>query len=65
VPALKYYFKAYITDGHIRQILDNKEYTALNTNSTLGMADYTAVPEPWRSRVPEYVKDYVSLNTFA
>lgn len=64
LPALKYFFKAYVTDGQVRQILDSRQLTALHTNATLGMADYRAVPEPWRSRVPEYVKDYVSLNAF-
>jgi type I restriction enzyme R subunit len=28
------------------------------------MADFKAVPREWRERVPEYVKDYVSLNQF-
>ena len=39
------------------------ELTELNTNATLGMADFKAVPEPWRKRIPEYIKDYVPLNT--
>jgi type I restriction enzyme R subunit len=28
------------------------------------MNDYKAVPQVWRTRIPEYVKDYVSLNQF-
>ena len=62
--AMRYFFKAYITDPPLRQIVDSKRLTELNTNATLGMADYKAVPEPWRTRIPEYVKDYVSLNLF-
>lgn len=62
--ALDYFFRAYVTDGHLRQIVDSKQLTALHTNATLGMADYKAVPEPWRTRIPEYVKDYVPLNLF-
>ena len=62
--ALRYFFKAYATDGHLRQILDSGEYTKLNTNPTLTMADFTAVPKDWRKRVPEYIKDYVPLNSF-
>ena len=27
--------------------------------------DFRAVPEKYRNLVPEYVKDYVSLNQFA
>jgi type I restriction enzyme R subunit len=33
-------------------------------NPTFGMADFKAVPPEWRSRIPEYIKDYVSLNQF-
>ena len=63
--ALRYFFKAYATDSHLRQILDTGELTKLNTNPTLTMSDFTTVPKPWRKAIPEYIKDYVSLNTFA
>lgn len=29
-----------------------------------GLADFKVVPKEWRERIPEYVKDYVSLNRF-
>jgi type I restriction enzyme R subunit len=61
---MKYYFKAYATDGHLRQIIEDKRLTDLNVNPTFGMADFKAVPQEWRSRIPEYIKDYVSLNQF-
>lgn len=61
---MKYYFKAYATDGHLRQIIENKRLTDLNVNPTFGMADFKAVPKEWRNRIPEYIKDYVSLNQF-
>ena len=63
--ALRYFFKAYATDSQLRQIVDTGDLTKLNTNPTLGMSEYRAVPEPWRKNIPEYIKDYVSLNTFA
>lgn len=28
------------------------------------MNDFKAVPPVWRTRIPEYVKDYVPLNQF-
>jgi len=28
------------------------------------MADFKAVPREWRNRIPEYIKDYLSLNQF-
>jgi type I restriction enzyme R subunit len=64
IMAMKYYFKAYATDASLREIIDNKDFGALNVNPTLGMAAYKEVPPEWRSKIPEYVKDYVSLNQF-
>jgi type I restriction enzyme R subunit len=61
---MKYYFKTYATDSHLRMIIDSRRLTDLNINPTFGMADFRAVPEEWRRRIPEYIKDYVSLNQF-
>ncbi|MBI3430116.1 MAG: DEAD/DEAH box helicase family protein [Actinobacteria bacterium] len=62
--AMKYFFKAYATDSRLRDIIENKRLTELNVNPTFSMADFKAVPAEWRTRIPEYVKDYVSLNQF-
>ncbi len=62
---MKYYFKAYLTDSKVRGIIDQRNFVALNTNPTFTMKDYRAVPEEWRTRIPEYIKDYVPLNQFA
>ena len=64
IQALRYYFKAYVTDQRVREIIDNRRLTDLNTNPTFTMQDYKAVPTAWRMRIPEYVKDYISLNQF-
>jgi type I restriction enzyme R subunit len=61
---MKYYFKAYATDGRFRNIIDTKCFADLNVNPTFSMGDFKAVPQEWRNRIPEYVKDYVSLNQF-
>lgn len=61
---MKYYFKAYATDGKLREIIDSRHLTDLNVNPTFGMNDFKAVPVEWRIRIPEYVKDYVPLNQF-
>jgi type I restriction enzyme R subunit len=65
IPALKNYFKAYITSDQIRQIIDGKQFTDLATNPTFSTRDFRAVPPRYRTLIPEYVKDYVSLNQFA
>jgi type I restriction enzyme R subunit len=65
IPAIKHYFKAYVTSGSVRDIIDSRQYTDLATNPVFSIRDFKAVPEPFRTLVPEYVKDYVSLNQFA
>ena len=64
IVAMKYFFKAYATDGQLRDIIDKGQFTKLNVNATFGMADFRAVPKEWRDKIPEYVKDYVPLNQF-
>ncbi len=63
--ATKNFFKAYITNGQIRHIIEKGQFTDLATNPVFSIQDYRAVPEKYRSLIPEYVKDYVSLNQFA
>jgi type I restriction enzyme R subunit len=64
IVALKYFFNAYATDSRLRDIIENRHFTELNVNPSFSMADFRAVPEEWRTRIPEYVKDYISLNQF-
>lgn len=64
VQAMKYYFKAYATDHRLRDIIETKRLTDLNVYPAFGMSDFKAVPLVWRTRIPEYVKDYVPLNQF-
>ena len=65
IPALKTYFKAYITSGTVRDIIDSREFTKLATNAVFSTRDFKKVPKKYRQRIPEYVKDYVSFNQFA
>jgi type I restriction enzyme R subunit len=66
IPALKQFFKAYATDSQVRAILDDpKRLTALYTTTSFTIADLKAVPPEYRKLIPEYIKDYVSLNQFA
>ena len=63
--AIKNYFKAYVTSGWTRDIIDKRQFTNLATNSVFSIQDFRAVPEKYRTLVPEYIKDYVPLNQFA
>ena len=65
IPAIKTFFKAYATNGITRDAVDKGDFTFLATNAGFSMADLKAVPKEYRELVPEYVKDYVSLNQFA
>ncbi len=65
IPAIKNYFKAYITSDLVRSIIERREFTELSTNPIFSTNDFRSVPEKYRSIVPEYIKDYVPLNQFA
>ena len=65
IPAIKTYFKAYVTSNRVRDIIDTRQFTDLATNPAFSTPDFKAVPAKYRMLVPEYVKDYVSLNQFA
>lgn len=64
IPALKNYFKAYVTSDQIRHIIETREYTDLATNPIFSTRDLKAVPEEYRMLIPNYIKDYVPLNQF-
>jgi type I restriction enzyme R subunit len=65
IPAIKTYFKAYVTNGQVRHIIESRQFTDLATNPVFSTRDFKAVPQKYRTLIPEYVKDYVSLNQFA
>ena len=64
IPALKTYFKAYITNDQVRHIIETKQYTQLATNPNFSTRDLKSVPVQYREIIPNYIKDYVSLNQF-
>jgi len=64
IPALKTYFKAYVTSNQVRHIIETGDLTDLATNPVFSTSDFKAVPKKYRALIPEYVKDYVSLNQF-
>lgn len=60
---IKNYLKAYITDSEIRDIVESKQYSRFATNPKVTMKDFKEL-NSYRDVVPEYVKDYVAMNTF-
>ena len=65
IVAIKTYFKAYATDSYLRDIIDKRQFTRLATNPVFSSQNYREVPRKYRDIVPEYIKDYVSLNQFS
>jgi type I restriction enzyme R subunit len=65
IPAIKTYFKAYLTSDQVRHIIESGNYTDLATNPSFSTPDFRAVPAKYRTLIPNYIKDYVSLNQFA
>jgi type I restriction enzyme R subunit len=64
IPAIKNYFKAYTASDQIRHIIESGQLTDLATNPIFSTREFRAVPAKYRKLIPEYVKDYVSLNQF-
>ena len=64
MPVIRQFFKAYLTDGAVRTIVDSREFSKLADNPKVSIGDIKAL-NGWRDVIPEYVKDYVSLNQFA
>ena len=65
LPAIKLYFKAYVTSDLVRHVIESRQYTELAINPSFSLRDFKAVPEKYRALVTEYIKDYVQLNQFA
>ena len=66
IQAIKYFFKAYVSNSRVRDIIEHKRerLIELNTNPSFNTQNYQAVPDEWRKAIPEYIKDYVPLNQF-
>jgi type I restriction enzyme R subunit len=62
--ALRYFFMAYITDPSVRAIIDQQDFTELYHNPTFNVEDFNRVDDEMKSKLPYYVKTYVSLNKF-
>jgi len=63
MPVIRQFFKAYVTDGILRDIVESGEFSRLADNPKVSLADFRAL-DNWRDVIPEYVKDYVHMNQF-
>jgi type I restriction enzyme R subunit len=65
IPAIRSYFKAYVTNDQIRKIIEAKNYAELATNAFLSLDSFKAVPKTYRDLIPDYVRRCVVLERFA
>ncbi len=63
---IKNYLSVYIVDSEFRKIIDSKKYGDLHNYTGFSMTDFKALNgnTKWQTKVPEYVKNYVTLNTY-
>ena len=66
VPYIVNYIRAYITDEEFRKIIDGKDFVSLNNYPGFDMSDFKSLNgnTGWQKKVPEYIKNYVNINTF-
>lgn len=64
IQALRYFFHAYVTDPHVREIIDQQDFTELYHNPTFNVDDFNRVDDKMKTKLPYYIKTYVPLNKF-
>ncbi|MDO8528622.1 MAG: DEAD/DEAH box helicase family protein [Nanoarchaeota archaeon] len=63
---IKEFFKAYLTDKELQEIMETKEYQRLATNPIFNMKEFKELKE-WNGGpefIVNYIKDYVPINKF-
>jgi len=63
---IKAFFKAYLIDRELQEIMESKEYQRLATNPIFNMKDFKELKQ-WNGGpefIVTYIKDYVPINKF-
>ncbi|MBU4300126.1 MAG: DEAD/DEAH box helicase family protein [Nanoarchaeota archaeon] len=63
IHAIRLFMKEYIANAAFRKIIDERNFTELETNPVFSMKDLEDL-NGWRDTLINYVKDYVNLNVF-
>lgn len=61
--AIKTFFKAYIVDEEVRDIIERNQPADFYHCATFDFSEYQRL-NSYKEIVPRYIKDYISLNTF-
>ncbi len=62
---LKYFFRAYLTDNEIRDVIDKKDYGRLLSHDSFDLDDFKKVNERYREVIPQYINEYVPVEKFS
>ena len=65
VLALKYFFRAYLTDKKVREVIDSKNYGQLLSFDNFDLEDFKKIDGTYRDIIPKYIKSHVPINKFA
>ncbi len=65
IPLVTNFFRACVMSAPLRDIIASRNFAQLSTNPGFTMTDLAAVPQPFRTIVPDYINDNVPLECFA
>ena len=65
VNTLKYFFRAYLTDNKLREVIDSKNYGQLLSFDNFDLEDFKKINDKYRDIIPHYIKSYVPISKFA
>ncbi len=65
ITALRHFFKAYVVDQDVRDIVKQKTFQRLAHHPALTMEEFKAITPASRALVPHYVDTYVPVDVFA
>lgn len=63
IHAIRLFMKEYIVNAAFRKIIDERDFTELETNPAFSMKELEEL-DGWRDDLVNYVHDYVNLNAF-
>jgi type I restriction enzyme R subunit len=65
ITGLRHFFKAYVVDQDVREIVRQKAFQRLANHPALTMEEFKAITPVNRALVPDYIDTYVPLDQFA
>ncbi len=64
ISALRLFFKAYVVDDKVKEVVRQRQFQELYNLSSINMAEFKMVSPEYRQLVPDYVDHYVKRDKF-